>query len=188
MNRPIKLLSILIIVASLFSNVSAAKADVPESNLKIYSPQTSIISTIPMTVACDKLAGKVLVEARKRNLCPSSNSGGISPRNIVPGNCGTTYLFASNMGGGVAKFDMGAASTQGAIASASYNTSWYNWNNYRSGAVSGTNYPLSSVWAKTRVASTGAGYVTAVMTGQVVLVWGAICTFNNPSSAADITN
>lgn len=186
MNRLIRTLSILIVVASLFGSVNTAKADTLESHQKVDSQQT--IVTVPMTVECDKLSGKVLAEARKRNLCPSPGAGGITPDNIVPGNCGTAYLFASNMGAGIAQFNMGAASTQGAIVIVSYNTSWTNWNNRRIGTVSGTDYLFSSVWTRTRLASTGAGYVTAVMSGQATLYWGLICGFNYPSTAVDITN
>jgi hypothetical protein len=188
MYKQIRVWLILVIVASLLSNVSVAKANTLESNLKVNPQQTTTVITVPMTVECDKLSGKVLAEARKRNLCPSSSSGGISPHNIVPGNCGTAYLFASNMGAGIAQFNMGAASTQGAMVIVSYSTSWVNWSSGSSGVVSGTNYPFSSVWTRTRVASTGAGYVTATMSGQATLSWGLICGFMYPSDSVTVTN
>jgi len=188
MYKQIRALLILIIVALLFSSVSVAKAGALESNLKVYPQQTSTTISVPMTVECDKLSGKVLAEARKRNLCPSSSAGGVTPENIVVGNCGTAYLFASNMGGGIAQFNMGAASTQGAIVAVSYNTNWVNWNNNHTGSVSGTDYLFSTTWARTRLASTGAGYVTATMSGQATLYWGLICSLNYPSTSVDITN
>jgi hypothetical protein len=86
------------------------------------------------------------------------------------------------MGAGIAQFNMGAASSRGAMVIVSYSTSWVNWSNGRSGVVSGTNYPFSSVWTRTRVASTGAGYVTATMSGQATLSWGLICSFMYPSA------
>jgi hypothetical protein len=188
MNKRLQMVLVLVVVTSLFGSVSIDKANALENSPNIFSQQTPTVTTVPMTVECGKLSAKVLAEAKKRNLCPSPNSGEIVPYNIVTGNCGTAYLFASNMGAGIVQFNMGAASTQGPIATVSYSTNWINWTNGRGGNVSGIDYPLKSTWTRTRIASTGAGYVTATMSGQVTLVWGLICGLMNPSTTVSVTN
>jgi hypothetical protein len=91
------------------------------------------------------------------------------------------------MGDGIAAFEMGAQSTMGLIAVVGYNTAWYNWDTFISGYVSGTDFPVSMGWARTRVASTGSGYVSAVMTGGATLVWGGYCKFLSPFDARTIS-
>lgn len=170
------LLTLLVVLMVLASASVPVRAQ--EKAPTIASPQV-----VPMYLDCGSLKGSALQYAKKHNYCSSNqpSQGLPSPENIVWGDCGYSYLWIDDIGVGQARFRMGAESTLGAMASVSYSTSWYNWDTSASGVRSGTDYPLSSIWTRSRTATTGAGYVTAVMTGTVTLIWGGTCYFNGPS-------
>jgi hypothetical protein len=161
---------------------SGMEPTTPDNNLSI-----SVAAEVPMVLDCDSLTGAAKKYAEEHNYCPSDR-GGVSPDNIVVGDCGSSWLFVTNLGAGQAAFDMGAASTVGAIAYASYNTGWINWDTSVSGSVSGFDFPYNTNWYRTRVVHTEPGYVYASMHGGVTLTWGGTCTFLNPNDSNFITD
>jgi len=151
------------------------------------------IIRVPMKLDCGSLKGSALKYAREHNLCPSRDAfngdniyGGITPNDIRWGNCGWSSLFIEDLGIGAAAFHMGAGSSLGPIVRVNYNVSWVNWSTGGSGNVSGSDWLFSTVWYKTRVDNTGSGFVTATMSGNVVLAWGGTCVFLNPSDSETI--
>jgi hypothetical protein len=179
-----KAFGFLLAIALLVTQVGLALADdgIPPSSISVQ---------VPMTLDCKGLSGSALVYAQEHKLCDFgkgvTTQGGVSPDNVVPGNCGTSWLFLQDLGAGIAGFNMSATSTLGPIVNATYNTSWVNWSTLRTGNVTGSDWPFSTTWSRFGVDSTGAGDVTAVMSGGVTLVWGGYCTFNFPSDGRRIT-
>jgi hypothetical protein len=138
---------------------------------------------VPMKLDCENLKGSALEYAIAHGLCPLGDNihDGIVPNDVRWGNCGSSWLFIEDLGNGIARFHMGATSTLGPIVRANYNVSWLNWSAGSGGNVSGSDWLFSTTWSRTRDAYTGRGFVSATMTGNVLLVWGGTCTFLYPS-------
>lgn len=143
---------------------------------------------VPMKLDCENLKGSALEYAKAHNLCPSGDNihDGIAPDDIRWGNCGWSSLFIEDLGIGAAAFHMGAGSSLGPIVNVNYNVSWVNWSTGGSGNVSGSDWLFSTTWYRTRIDNTGRGFVTATMSGNVLLAWGGTCTFLYPSDSKTI--
>jgi hypothetical protein len=178
-----RLILALLIVLMVLSPISAIAV-----NAQDEEPPNTSTQIAPMVLDCGSLKGSALRYAKEHNYCPSNKGGNGDPEpsNVVWGNCGYSYLWVDDLGTGQARFRMGAGSTIGAMVSVSYNVSWVNWNTGGSGSRSGTDFPLSSTWSRSRTATTGSGLVTAVLSGRVTLVWGGTCTLLNPNDSETI--
>lgn len=146
---------------------------------------------VPMRLAtCAEVPPAYLEDAMLHGDCPSGVSETIAgdadddsvfePAGTVPGNCGTSTLWAWNNGGGYAGFYLAATSTRGTIMRVRYDVHWENTTKGISDSFGGTEWPWSSSWSRTASRFTWTGWVYAYMTGYVVTPI-AICTFLNPS-------
>lgn len=175
---------ILVLVATVVASIAAVGSTKPALAQGGDDPTIRV----PMKLDCESLKGSALEYAREHNLCPSRDNihNGITPDDIRWGNCGWSSLFIEDLGIGAAAFHMGAGSSLGPIVRANYNVSWVNWTTGGSGNVSGSDWWFSTTWYQTRVDNTGSGFVTATMSGNVVLAWGGVCVFLNPSDSKTI--
>lgn len=145
--------------------------------------QSTSRSEAPMVLQCGQLTGKALAYANKHDLCPSkrSMSGEVQPFGEAVGDCGISWLEIEAIGGGWARFHMGANSSQGPIAKVDYSTTWLNWDTNGSGGFAGTDWVWGNPWTQARDQNTQAGFVTGTLSGVVTLWWGGTCAILNPS-------
>jgi hypothetical protein len=147
-------------------------------------PSTGTLVTAPMTLDCVHMAPQVRAYADAHNYCPKGS--GVTPDNVVPGNCGWSSLFINGQGNGWITIKEAAYSYQGTIVSVTWNVNWYNWSIHHGWYVGGFSWlpPWSNPWNHTDYAWTNFGWITATMTGHVGLIWGGSCSFNIPSSSS----
>lgn len=181
-----KKLSMLVLVFALLLITQTGAALASDDILPLSPVRHVTTQTVPMTLDCATLVGSAEQYAKEHGLCLSEGEGNITPQDTKKGDCGESTLYVWNLGSGNARFYMSAISYQGAMTIVSYNTNWVNWSATVTGNVFGNDYPLSSSWSRTRDDHTGAGYVTAVMSGQVTLWWGGTCSFLLPSDNEEI--
>jgi hypothetical protein len=143
-----------------------------------------------MTLNCAALAPDKRQFAVDHQYCPpvtaAEKSGGVGAQNIVPGTCGTSWLWIWDRGQGVAEFDFGAHSTQGSITEVSWNIPWYNYRTGVANAFGDASWPWSSQWDDSVRIWTDTGRVSATLTGTAILWWGATCDIQLPSDYQDI--
>ncbi|MER3437001.1 MAG: hypothetical protein C4346_05010 [Chloroflexota bacterium] len=102
-----------------FLHISAVKAE------KTQEEDTGVIQVLMRIATCTELPPEYLEDAILHGNCSSGDSeaiagdadhgNGFEPAGTVPGNCGTSTLWAWNNGGGYAGFYLAAASTRGTI-------------------------------------------------------------------------
>lgn len=183
---------VLIAVALLISTpVSHAQDPVPTTPTspaqapdEPTAPEGAVV--VPMVAACDEISGDVLQTAIDLDLCPDPNAD-VSPMGYAYGDCGVTWVFISDVGLGVADFEIGASSSIGTMAELDYSLSWTNWHTSTTGGKSGLVFPFSTSWNKSFAEYTAAGYVSASMSGHTIHTNGIPCTFNIPTASAGIT-
>jgi len=173
---------LLTLVTLFITQIGVAYAD---DNLP-SKPDLPIITsyTMPMMLDCHNLTESAQEYADEHNLCPKG--GRVTPQDTRYGDCGSSTLWVSNLGSGNARFHMSAASSLGTMTNVIYNTNWVNWSTSGSGKVSGSDWPYNITWSRNKDAHTGAGYVSATMTGYVTLWWGGMCTFLPTSDGENI--
>lgn len=189
MNTRKRAFALLLAVALLMSPVRATFADNSTPPLPAYS-------RVRMVVLCDKLSGSVLEEAIRRNLCPPVNSdtplggilNGVAPDDRRYGDCGWSELYIDDAdpNPGEAVFIMAVSSSQGAIVQINWRVDWVNWSTRNTGGFGRTDYPFSGYWSRVEYRTTGAGDVTATLSGIITLWWSGMCGILNPADDAYI--
>lgn len=146
------------------------------------------VTEVPMTLACDQLEPKALTYAVDHNYCTADGKSVVSPSGIVPGDCGSSWIWIYNRGNPhQAFFRWGFQSTLGSVIFRSLRISWYNWTTGHASGWPDEDVMNSSYYENTRYEYTGRGYVTTGMAGAVTLWWGGICRGLNPTDGAQIT-
>jgi hypothetical protein len=119
--------------------------------------------------------------------CPASTSSGVSPQNTVGGNCGDSYLYMSNARAGYARFHYGFYSTDGTVYYRDLVVSWTNWTHLNYGNYTDATYMWNAGYDTTKTLYTKTGYVSGVLSGEVYLWWGGICSILHPTSSTTVT-
>jgi hypothetical protein len=169
------------LLASLLASAATLLAGLATSPVTAHAAATTTGAvSAPLTVDCAASTPAAIHHAQAQGLCTGGSS--VSPYNTVYGDCGSSWLnIYSRNSGGWAIFSEGAHSSLGAISYVNYWVSYYNSSINTSGGFGGGAWPWSSTWSHTDYIYTGVGYVSGVMSGYVVLVWGLVCYFNYPS-------
>jgi hypothetical protein len=137
-----------------------------------------------MTLNCATLTSKEHGYAVSHGYCKAS-SGGISPDDVVTGNCGSSEIDVYDEGGGFGDVVYGFNSTLGIVI-------------YRSLYVSGTGGLANPSWnddgpmgATGYYAGNdvffGVGNAAVTMSGSVQLAWGPSCTLLQPFAITGIS-
>jgi hypothetical protein len=153
------------------------------------SPPTSgqaVIQTVPMQLECSRLSGSALQYAVSHRYCPASGAGAI-PETTVNGNCGDSFLYMWNHGGGDATFWYGFHSTKGTVFYRDLHVSWANWTRGVHGNFSDSTYMWNASFSHTTNRYTKQGFVTGVAYGEVYLWWGGICSLLYPTSSTHVS-
>jgi hypothetical protein len=174
--------SIVAMMLALMPGVSLAATSAAGSPA---GPPAGKLVKVKMTTNCTDMSPDVHKYAVDHNYCPSSD--GAEGNNVVTGNCGDSWLWIWDDGNSSAfGYHTGVDSAQGSIAEVSWNLSWYNWTSGASGGTGDSNWPWSTDWERQSWLNSGRGYITAGLSGQVILVWGGTCYIGNPTDFTDV--
>jgi hypothetical protein len=178
-------LGTVISIATLAAGLSAGPAASAAQTTAASRPVTVV--RVPMTLDCAKLAGSAASYAHEHGYCTSKQHG-ITPDNAVVGDCGTSFIYLTNGGGGDGRFAYGFASSQGEVVYRGLTVTWVNWSrtNY-GGSFPDNSFMASPNYSTLRVDYTASGYVTTNLSGYVVLWWGGTCDLEYPSAGVTIT-
>jgi hypothetical protein len=148
-------------------------------------PATATIVSGTMSLNCASLTGTAKAYADAKGYCGKST--GVQPNDYREGDCGFSYLYMWDNGGGYAGMSFGVGSSLGAILHISSHVSWANWTYGISGAVDGSGFVWSANYDRNTEAYTAAGFVTGAYSGSVTLVWGGQCTILIPTDSTDVS-
>jgi hypothetical protein len=182
-----KALGFVTVVAALMvmSTTGALAADSAAATA-LASPPT-VVENVPMTVDCTQGSASVQQYAVAHGLCPAG-AGVAQPDNLVRGNCGDSFLYMSNARSGNASFRYGFDSSQGHVIDRNLVVSWVNWTR----GVHGNFHDSIAMWnthySHTVAKYTQTGFVSGVLSGDVILWWGGICTISYPTSSTTVTH
>lgn len=145
--------------------------------------------TVPMTIDCAHLTASASGYARTHGYCATAGraTNAVSPANQVGGDCGTSYIYIDNYGGGNAHFRWGFNSTAGPVVYRSLEINWFNnrWGNW--GSWPDSSFMAGSSYGNSRTVQTGSGSVEGDLTGSVTLWWGASCVLLVPTAVTTIS-
>jgi hypothetical protein len=142
----------------------------------------------PLTLNCADMTSSAREYAVANRLCTADGRPVEKPGTfgVVTGNCGSSWMWISNANGGNARFVYGYASSQGTVIAHVLRVSWYNWATGGANGWTDAAGRLSSSYESNQVRFTGAGYVTAGLSGFVTLWWGGTCTLLNPTDGVTV--
>ncbi len=125
------------------------------------------------------------------SLASLCNSEGVKPLNVVYGPCGDSYMYVVNMNtGDEADFDSGGYSSLGPIVYGSTEIGWVNHHTGAKGTIPDGAVPLPQdpeAWENQVYKITGAGSVSADLSGNVELANGDVCAILNPTDTENIS-
>jgi hypothetical protein len=108
----------------------------------------------------------------------------VTPNNYVPGNCGDSYFYITNMDNvGYPLFWYGVDSYLGPIAYGSASINWDNTTYNFGGSFSDSIYGQSNggtSWANSQFVDTYLGWIWGYMSGDVLLTNGDVCSILYP--------
>lgn len=139
---------------------------------------------VDMALNCVNMTDQARAYAVEHQLCTAD--GRIGAAGAVEGWCGTSYIWLYNLNGGRMNVSYGYLSTQGAVVVHSLRVSWYNWATGGSSGWSDIAGRFSSQYDAISRQFTGAGWVTAGLSGFVTLVWGGSCDILNPTDGVQV--
>ncbi|GAA0912672.1 hypothetical protein [Virgisporangium aurantiacum] len=139
---------------------------------------------VDMALNCVDMTDQARAYAVEHQLCTAD--GTIGTAGVVEGPCGTSWLWLYNINGGRMNVLYGYHSVQGAVLAHSLRVSWYNRGTGGSGGWSDVAGRPYSTYEAVSTQVTGAGYVTAGLSGFVTLVWGGNCDILNPTDAVTV--
>ncbi|MFI9386120.1 hypothetical protein [Kutzneria sp. NPDC052558] len=171
--KRIALVVSLLAVALFGSTAMASAADAPQ------------LVKVALTLDCAHMTAQAHDYAVDHGLC--TRSGGITPQGVVTGDCGDSYIWVTNRGGGTANISYGFDSSLGTVVYRGLHVSWYNWGTGGASGWDDSGFMFSSSYGTNSNIRTGAGWVTAGLTGYVELVWGGECTLLQPTAGGQIT-
>lgn len=173
------LLSLLVMTVSFMYPTSTAHA-------QGLSPHAQVVGSVArMVVVCTGNTPAVQTYLVKHRLCTSSK--GTSPDNTVGGNCGLSWIYGTNQGGGQVRWSIGGTSILGGIVWVAPTVKWFGGAN-GNGRYS-TSYPWfnNPLWALPVYANSGRGRVEGDLSGFVILWFGGTCNILNPVSIIYVT-
>jgi hypothetical protein len=181
---------VLALAASLLTVLTATAASAttqPSSHAaaRTAAPATQVINAT-LTINCAHLTSSAATYAVAHGYCRPAGKSFI-PNGVVPGNCGSSVLWMSNARGGNARFLYGFESTAGNIVYRSLDITWVNWSRNLSSSFPDHSFMDASHYTQQRTAYTASGWVTGVMSGFVVLWWGATCDITYPGDGTTVT-
>ena len=159
----------------------------PPAPISAPSPTDVLVATASMNVSCSGLSASAVQYAVTNGICAPDAKGVLTPQNKVGGNCGSSWLYMSNAGGGHARFHYGFHSTQGTVFYRNITVTWANWRFGVVGNIPDETYMWNATYDTTVTRYTKAGFVTGVLYGDVILWWGGICTLLDPTSSTTVT-
>jgi hypothetical protein len=146
----------------------------------------TVVENVPMTVDCTRGSATVLQYAVAHGFCPAG-AGVAQPQTKVSGNCGYSFLYMSNARTSRASFRYGFHSSKGHVTDRNLVVSWANWNRFVYGNFHDSILMWNTDYSHTVAKYTQTGFVTGVLSGDVILWWGGICTIQHPTSSATVT-
>lgn len=167
----------------------AALLMIPATASAATSPAgtTSFTVKVEMTLDCSSMTPSVHSYAVAHGYCAGHTSlNGPVPLNTVDGNCGDSYLYMSNAGNAEGRFYYGFYSTDGTVYYRDLVVSWANWTTGNYGNYVDAEYMWSAGYDNTKYLRTAKGFVTGVLSGNVDLWWGGICTVLYPTSSTTV--
>lgn len=172
MKRPLAAMLIPIMILFALSGRTAEAAD-------SLPRDSSQIMTVPMTLDCAGMEGKVRRYAVERAYCPSASKNGIQPANTLTGSCGSIWIFIRDTGFREATFSYGFTSSLGPVAFRQL-TGYWDSDSGLEGTWGDAGWMMASSYSSTRSRGTGYGLAYASLSGQVTLAWGGSCFLKNP--------
>jgi hypothetical protein len=174
--------ALLIGVVSAPSSAAPAQASTPTT--PPARPSGHVLATAQLTLDCATLTTAGKRYAKANGICGYGD--GVSPSNVVAGNCGTSFIWVYNNGGGDADILWGFGSSLGPVFYRDLTIAWYNWDSGGAGSYHDANWMASSSYSKSRVFHTYAGYVTVGLSGSVENSLGT-CSVLSPTDWIDVT-
>jgi hypothetical protein len=139
--------SVGLLVVGVFGSAQAASATVPSSRVEYAAAHVSATTSTgigsPIKVPMVAVAHK-------------STTGGIQPNIVIPGNCGTAFLYPSN-GGGHVHYDFGYEYLNNATVWVTAHVGAQNVDNGRAAANSFNGASFGRTWEKQGNLYTGTG-------------------------------
>ncbi|HWE88779.1 MAG TPA: hypothetical protein VG317_04880 [Pseudonocardiaceae bacterium] len=131
----------------------------------------------------------ITVSAQQYQVVRTGSADRARPNGSVQGDCGESYIYIDDLGGGTAEFNTGAESYLGPIA---YGSATVGWSNADTGANNTFNLPVTanngaSAWDAFTDDNTGAGTVSADLSGDVVIDSGTVCTIDYPTDTEGVS-
>jgi hypothetical protein len=172
-----------------FPSARADEADIgsSETSLAQTSPDGSF--DIPegaveaqMKLDCTDMSSKARAYADEHGLCDDA-----SVDDTQQGNCGLSWIYAWNAGGGNATVWWGFNSFLGPVVYRNLTVSWSNWDTGTSGFFPDKNYMFSHLYEKEMDFQTKPGQVLVGLSGTVTLAWGGQCVLLIPTDVVDIS-
>jgi len=177
--RAIKVASVSIaLVVTLATSPAMASTVSPV----VQRDQASVVS-VSMTLDCVNMTPKARTYADAHGLCAShSTAGGVSPMNVVPGNCGESWIYLVDKDNGYGSINYGFNSSQGNVI---YRNLVVSYAGQRSGNVFPDAAWMNGYYFQTgQVRYMGYGWASVVLGGSVTLWWGGVCNILSPTSRA----
>lgn len=148
-------------------------------------PANAKLVKASMSLDCAHLSSSAKKYADAHGYCPST--GTVQPYDSREGDCGVSYLYMWDNGGGYAGVSFGVGSYMGEILHISSYVSWTNWSYGNTGTVDGSGFPWSDSYDRNTETYTAAGFVTGAYSGSITLIWGGSCTILIPTDSTDVS-
>jgi hypothetical protein len=200
------LLTASFMIASLsFPSARADEADIDSSETSLTQTGPNGSSDIPegaieveMKLDCTDMSTQARAYANEHRLCDDASvlsedegllteNGTALPMDTQWGNCGSSWIYVFNNGGGNADVLWGFNSTLGTVVHRNLTVYWSNWHTGMNGSFLDKHHMFSSFYQKSRVFHTKPGSVLVGLTGTVTLVWGGQCVLLIPTDVVDIS-
>ena len=112
----------------------------------------------------------------------------VTPAGEVSGNCGSSFITLTNLENGEAGIDWGFESSLGIVIQRVLTVSWNNLSLTGLHNSFADDDPMFSAdYENLKDVYSGHGYVHAELTGNVLLIWGGVCTLLAPQDVEIIT-
>jgi hypothetical protein len=172
------------VVAALVTGSGTASASVATAQ---NSTQRTPIKAVhaKMSLDCTHMSVAAHKYATGHGYCAAATTK-ITPNGVAYGDCGDSWIYIFDVGGGDADIDYGFDSSWGAAVVRNLSIGYAGWES--SGGWSDSGWMSSSSYSSSReYIPVGPGDAYASMGGSIGLWWGGSCTLNDPSDSTWIS-
>lgn len=190
--RPRTFLASIAIAVLLGSSLLAANAaNAAEAQARPAAGTVQTVSgahPVQLRLDCAHMTAKAHRYAVSHHYCTAAGKNVITPAGEVTGNCGSSFITLTNLGGGEAGIDWGFESSQGIVIQRVLTVSWNNLSmTGLHGSFPDDNVMFSADYENLTDVFSGHGVVHAQLTGNVLLIWGGVCTILGPQDVEIVT-